>query len=166
MVACLGSGTDILSAMIDFPWEIKCPAVVKIDLKGKIRIGSSARGKPACAHVQFNIRQFADILPKLEGLLKATVVAGTVLEYSGPGVESLSCADMTAICCVGDQIGALASIFPFGNRQFDYLNATGRYEIANYAQRFAYNLVADQNAEYDQALDVVGQIMFYSHSRI
>ena len=37
----------------------------------------------------------------------------------------------------------------------DYLNATKRSEIAQYAQRFSHNLKADEGAEYDQVVEIV-----------
>jgi aconitate hydratase len=37
----------------------------------------------------------------------------------------------------------------------DYLNATKRPDIAKYAQRFAHNLRADENADYDHVIDIV-----------
>ena len=62
---------------------------------------------------------------------------------------------MATICNVGAEIGATTSVFPFNNRMVDYLNATKRSEIAQYAQRFSHNLKADQGAEYDQVIEIV-----------
>jgi len=38
---------------------------------------------------------------------------GAIVEYKGPGVESLSCTGMATICNMGAEIGATTSTFPF-----------------------------------------------------
>lgn len=65
---------------------------------------------------------------------------------------------MATICNMGAEIGATTSLFPFNHRMVDYLNATKREDIARYAQRFAYNLQADEGAEYDQNIEIVSQL--------
>jgi aconitate hydratase len=62
---------------------------------------------------------------------------------------------MATICNMGAEIGATTSMFPFNSRMADYLNATKRPDIANYATRFAHNLKADEGAEYDQVIEIV-----------
>jgi aconitate hydratase len=61
---------------------------------------------------------------------------------------------MATICNMGAEIGATTSLFPFNRRMADYLNATKRSEIAQYAQRFAHNLKADEGCEYDQNIEI------------
>jgi len=56
---------------------------------------------------------------------------------------------------MGAEIGATTSLFPFNKRMVDYLNATRRPDIANYAQRFAHNLQADEKSDYDQHIEIV-----------
>ena len=80
---------------------------------------------------------------------------GAIVEYTGPGVESLSCTGMATICNMGAEIGATTSLFPFNHRMADYLKATKRGDIAAYAQRFAHNLRPDEKAEYDQVIEIV-----------
>jgi aconitate hydratase len=92
---------------------------------------------------------------KVAGILTVKGGTGAIVEYKGPGVESLSCTGMATICNMGAEIGATTSTFPFNNRMVDYLNATKRTEIGKYAQRFAHNLKADDGAEYDQLIEIV-----------
>ena len=66
---------------------------------------------------------------------------GAIVEYHGPGVESLSCTGMGTICNMGAEIGATTSLFPFNERMAEYLVATKRSEIADYAKSFAHNLI-------------------------
>jgi aconitase A len=60
---------------------------------------------------------------------------------------------------MGAEIGATTSLFPFNRRMVDYLNATKRSEIAQYAQRFAHNLKADEGSEYDQVIEIVSNVV-------
>jgi hypothetical protein len=96
-----------------------------------------------------------DVILKVAGILTVKGGTGAIVEYRGPGVESLSCTGMATICNMGAEIGATTSLFPFNHRMVDYLNATRRPDIANYAQRFAHNLSADKDADYDQLIEIV-----------
>jgi len=89
------------------------------------------------------------------GILTVKGGTGAIVEYMGPGVESLSCTGMATICNMGAEIGATTSMFPYNERMGDYLRATKRGAIADYAKEFSHNLRADENAEYDQVIDIV-----------
>jgi aconitate hydratase len=43
---------------------------------------------------------------------------------------------MGTICNMGAEIGATTSVFPFNSRMRDYLNATGRADIAEEAAKY------------------------------
>ena len=96
-----------------------------------------------------------DVILKVAGILTVKGGTGAIVEYTGPGVESLSCTGMATICNMGAEIGATTSLFPFNHRMVDYLNATKRSDIANYAKAFQHNLQADKGAEYDQSIEIV-----------
>ena len=51
---------------------------------------------------------------------------GAIIEYHGPGAESISCTGMATICNMGAEVGATTSLFPFNHRMSTYLKATGR----------------------------------------
>jgi aconitate hydratase len=95
-----------------------------------------------------------DVILKVAGILTVKGGTGAIVEYFGEGVNSLSCTGMATICNMGAEIGATTSMFPFNSRMADYLNATKRGDIANYAQRFSHNLQADKNADYDQVISI------------
>jgi aconitate hydratase len=139
MVACGVGGADAVDVMAGLPWELKCPKVIGVNLTGKIGGWTTPK----------------DVILKVAGILTVKGGTGAIVEYRGPGVESLSCTGMATICNMGAEIGATTSLFPFNNRMVDYLNATKRPDIANYAQRFAHNLQADEGAEYDQIIEIV-----------
>ncbi|TFY75144.1 hypothetical protein EWM64_g8866 [Hericium alpestre] len=138
MVACGVGGADAVDVMADIPWELKCPKVIGINLTGKIGGWTTPK----------------DVILKVAGILTVKGGTGAIVEYKGPGVSSLSCTGMATICNMGAEIGATTSVFPFNHRMADYLNATKRSDIANYAQRFAHNLEADKNADYDQHIEI------------
>ena len=97
---------------------------------------------------------------KVAGILTVKGGTGAIVEYHGPGVESLSCTGMATICNMGAEIGATTSLFPFNKRMVDYLNATKRGDIAAYAKAFEHNLQPDKGAEYDQLIEVVRSGLF------
>ncbi|GJJ06540.1 hypothetical protein Clacol_000732 [Clathrus columnatus] len=138
MIACGVGGADAVDVMAGIPWELKCPKVIGVKLTGKIGGWTTPK----------------DVILKVAGILTVKGGTGAIVEYMGPGVESLSCTGMGTICNMGAEIGATTSLFPFNHRMTDYLNATKRPEIAKYAQQFAYNLRADDSAEYDQVIEI------------
>ena len=73
---CLGVvGADVVDVMADIPWELKCPNVIGVKLTGELSGWTSPK----------------DVILKLAGIL--TVKGGTksIIEYFGPGVDSISC---------------------------------------------------------------------------
>jgi aconitate hydratase len=96
-----------------------------------------------------------DVILKVAGILTVKGGTGAIVEYFGDGVQSLSCTGMATICNMGAEIGATTSMFPYNSRMADYLKATKRENIANYAKRFQHNLQADKGAEYDQVITIV-----------
>ncbi|KLO16647.1 aconitate hydratase [Schizopora paradoxa] len=138
MVACGVGGADAVDVMADLPWELKCPKVIGVNLTGKIGGWTTPK----------------DVILKVAGILTVKGGTGAIVEYRGPGVESLSCTGMATICNMGAEIGATTSLFPFNKRMVDYLNATKRGDIAEYAKAFEHNLQPDSGAEYDQLIDI------------
>lgn len=79
---------------------------------------------------------------------------GAIVEYTGPGVESISCTGMATICNMGAEIGATTSVFPYGARMRKYLEATGRGNIAAEADKHKNLLTPDDNAPYDKVIEI------------
>jgi len=69
---------------------------------------------------------FADVILKVADILTVKGGTGAIIEYHGPGVDSISCTGMGTICNMGAEIGATTSLFPYNSRMKDYLIATGR----------------------------------------
>jgi len=92
-----------------------------------------------------------DVILKVCDIL--TVAGGTnrVIEYFGPGTQSISCTGKGTITNMGAELGATTSIFPYDERMAIYLKATSREELADLANRHAELLRADPEVEADPA---------------
>ncbi|CED84433.1 aconitate hydratase [Phaffia rhodozyma] len=138
MIACGVGGADAVDVMADIPWELKCPKVIGVRLEGKIGGWTTPK----------------DVICKVAGILTVKGGTGAIIEYHGPGVESLSCTGMATICNMGAEIGATTSVFPYNNRMESYLEATKRGNIAKYAKAFGQNLQPDEGCEYDELITI------------
>lgn len=144
MLAIGVGGADAVDVMVGSPWELLWPRLVGVRLTGKLNGWTSGK----------------DVILKLAGML--TVAGGTnkIIEYFGPGTESLSCTAKATITNMGAELGATTSVFPFDRRMADYLRATGRAEVAKLAEGLAEHLAADaaalQNPEkhYDEVVEI------------
>jgi aconitate hydratase len=88
------------------------------------------------------------------GILTVKGGTGAIVEYHGPGVDAISATGMGTICNMGAEIGATTSVFPFNDNMYDYLVATKRKEIGDFARVYAKELKEDEGAEYDQLIEV------------
>jgi aconitate hydratase len=96
----------------------------------------------------------ADIILKVAGILTVKGGTGAIVEYHGPGIDSLSSTGMGTICNMGAEIGATTSLFPFNDSMHDYLSATKRAHIGDFARTYAKDLRPDEGAEYDQLIEI------------
>ncbi|KAJ4384464.1 Aconitate hydratase mitochondrial [Didymella sp. IMI 355093] len=138
-MAAIGvGGADAVDVMAGLPWELKAPKVIGVKLTGKLNGWTSPK----------------DIILKVAGILTVKGGTGAIVEYHGPGVESLSCTGMATICNMGAEIGATTSVFPFNDRMYDYLRATKRQHIGDFAREYAAELREDEGTEYDQLIEI------------
>nr|XP_027218300.1 aconitate hydratase, mitochondrial-like [Penaeus vannamei] len=136
---CIGvGGADAVDVMADIPWELKCPKVIGVKLTGELSGWTSPK----------------DIILKVAGILTVKGGTGAIVEYFGPGVDSISCTGMATICNMGAEIGATTSVFPYNSRMRDYLKATSREEISKLADENASMLTPDEGAPYDRIVEI------------
>ncbi len=96
-----------------------------------------------------------DVILKVAGILTVKGGTGAIVEYHGPGVDSISCTGMGTICNMGAEIGATTSVFPYNQRMKDYLEATGRSGIAGEADKFTKELLqSDEGCKYDELIEI------------
>ncbi|OQD74691.1 hypothetical protein PENDEC_c010G06872 [Penicillium decumbens] len=138
-MAAIGvGGADAVDVMAGLPWELKAPKVIGVRLTGEMSGWTTPK----------------DIILKVAGLLTVKGGTGAIIEYHGPGVNSLSCTGMGTICNMGAEIGATTSMFPFNDRMYDYLKATKRQNIGDFSREYAAQLREDEGAEYDQLVEI------------
>ena len=144
-MAAIGvGGADAVDVMVGMPWEVLWPRVLGVRLTGELSGWTSGK----------------DVILKLAGMLTVSGGTNRIVEYFGPGTESLSCTAKATVTNMGAELGATTSIFPFDSRMADYLRATERDEIATLAEGVAEHLVADPevaaNPEkyYDEIVEI------------
>uniref|UniRef100_A0A670K924 Aconitate hydratase, mitochondrial n=1 Tax=Podarcis muralis TaxID=64176 RepID=A0A670K924_PODMU len=136
---CIGvGGADAVDVMAGIPWELKCPKVIGVKLTGSLSGWSSPK----------------DVILKVAGILTVKGGTGAIIEYHGPGVDSISCTGMATICNMGAEIGATTSVFPYNSRMKTYLSKTGRAAIASLADEFQEHLKPDPGCPYDQLIEI------------
>lgn len=95
----ISKGADAVDAMAGIGWELKAPKILGVKLVGELKGWASPK----------------DVILKLAGLLTGenfpssflcnwdVVKGGTgrIVEYFGPGVQTLSCTGMATICNMG-----------------------------------------------------------------
>jgi aconitate hydratase len=144
MIAIGVGGADCGEAMAGLAWEVLDPKLIGVHLTGKLSGWTSAK----------------DVITYLCGLL--TVKGGTnkIIEYFGPGAESISATGKGTICNMGAELGATTSLFNFDDRMAAYLRATDRAEVAALAERNREHLVADREVltnpkkYYDEIVEI------------
>ena len=127
MLAIGVGGADCGEVMAGLAWEVLHPKLIGVRLTGKLSGWTSAK----------------DVITSLCGRL--TVKGGTnkIIEYFGPGAESISATGKGTICNMGAELGATTSVFPFDDRMAAYLEVTDRADIAKLARQYREHLVAD-----------------------
>ena len=126
-------GADAADVMAGLPWEVKYPTLIGVHLTGEMSGWTAPK----------------DVIIYLAGVL--TVAGGTnaIIEYFGPGVESISCTGKATITNMGAELGATGDVFPFDSRMATYLQATRRPELAELAEKYKHLLTADPEVEKD-----------------
>src|SRR5436189_1685246 len=144
-MAAIGvGGADAVDVMAGFPWEVLYPTIVGVRLTGEMSGWTAPK----------------DVILKVLGIL--TVKGGTnrIIEYFGPGAETISCTGKGTITNMGAELGATTSVFPFDEKMAAYLRMTDRKEIANLAEASREMLVADSEVEkspekyFDQIVEI------------
>ena len=131
MLAIGAGGLDVAVAMGGGAYYLTMPKVCHVVLTGELNPMVSAK----------------DVI--LEVLRRLTVKGGVgkVMEYGGPGVETLSVPMRATIANMGAELGATTTVFPSDRRTFDFFAARGRR--ADWVP-----LTADEDAEYDEEIVV------------
>ncbi len=144
MIAIGVGGADAVDVMAGLPWELKMPKLIGVKLTGKMNGWTSAK----------------DVILWVAGQLTVKGGTGAIVEYFGPGADSISATGKATICNMGAEIGATCSLFAYDDKMSAYLAATGRAEVATMADGVREHLrpdeeiYADPLKYYDEVLEL------------
>ncbi len=133
MVAIGVGGADAVDVMAGWPFNMRVPKLIGVHLKGSLSGWASAK----------------DVILKVAEVLTVKGGTGAIVEYFGPGTESISATGKATITNMGAEIGATTSLFPYDDRSAMYLKSTSREEVADLANHNAEFLRSDPEVEAD-----------------
>ncbi len=138
MVAIGVGGADAVDVMTGFPFNVRWPKVIGVKLTGTLSGWSAPK----------------DVILEVARVLTVEGGTGAIVEYFGPGADSISATGKATICNMGAEIGATCSVFGYDQNMAQYLKATGREAIAAAADTVAADLRPDDGALYDQLIEI------------
>ncbi|MBM4338664.1 MAG: aconitate hydratase [Deltaproteobacteria bacterium] len=131
MIAIGAGGLDVAIAMGGGAYYFKMPEVVLVKLKG--RLGPWVSSK--------------EIVLELLRRLTVKGGVGTIFEFGGPGVKTLSIPERATIANLGAELGATTTIFPSDEQTLEFLKAQGR-------KKEWLLFEADPDACYDEHIEI------------
>jgi aconitate hydratase len=131
MIAIGAGGLDVAVAMGGGPFYLTAPRVINVRLAGMLRPWVSAK----------------DVILTILGILTTRGNVGSVLEYTGEGIKTLSVPERATITNMGAELGVTTSIFPSNNVTRQFLKAQAR-------ENSWREIVPDPDAAYDRVIDI------------
>lgn len=131
MMAIGAGGLDVALAMAGKPFRIPYPKVIGVRLSNRLA--------PWCAA--------KDVILTMLSILTTKGNVGSIVEYFGPGVATLSVPQRATITNMGAELGVTTSVFPSDESTKRFLEAQGRGDAFS-------PLAADEDAEYDQLIEI------------
>ncbi|PKL41133.1 MAG: aconitate hydratase [Spirochaetae bacterium HGW-Spirochaetae-1] len=131
MIAMGAGGLDVAVAMGGGPFFITAPKVINVRLTGKLRPWVAAK----------------DVILKVLEILTTKGNVGCVVEYTGPGIETLSVPERATITNMGAELGVTTSVFPSDEITRTFLRAQGREQVWK-------ELLPDKDAPYERIIDI------------
>ena len=127
LLAIGAGGLDVALAMAGHPFHLRAPRIMGVKLTGSLPPWVSGK----------------DLI--LEMLRRHTVKGGVgkIIEYYGPGVETLSATDRATIGNMGAELGATSTLFPSDRRTREFMISQGRRDSW-------VELTADPDCTYDE----------------
>ena len=127
MLAIGAGGLDVAMAMAGKPYTINMPEVWGVKLTGELPDWVSAK----------------DVILTMLERHDVDGGVGQIIEYYGPGLDSLSCMDRHVIANMGTELGATSTVFPADEEVRDFLRRQGREDAFR-------EIKADADATYDE----------------
>ena len=139
MIAMGVGGMDVAVAMAGGAFYFSYPRVIRVNLTGRLQ--------PWCAA--------KDIILAMLQRLTTKGNVGTVLEYGGPGLDTLTVPERATIANMGAELGVTTSVFPSDAMTQRFFKAQARLKDWQ-------PLAPDPDAVYDQMIEVdLGTIVPY-----
>ena len=144
MIAIGVGGADAVDVMTGFPFNVRWPKLIGVHLIGELSGWSAPK----------------DVILKVAEILTVKGGTGAIVEYFGPGANTISCTGKATICNMGAEIGATTSVFAYDAAMSRYLKSTGRAAIAEAADAVAHDLRADDDvsvnptAYFDEVIEI------------
>ncbi|MGF1599708.1 MAG: aconitate hydratase [Acidimicrobiales bacterium] len=144
MIAIGVGGADAVDVMTGFPWNVRWPKMIGVHLTGELNGWSASK----------------DVILKVAEILTVKGGTGAIVEYFGPGANTISATGKATICNMGAEIGATTSLFGYDDAMARYLKSTGREATADAANAVAHHLrsddevLADPGRYFDQVIEI------------
>ena len=103
-------GIEAEAAMLGQPISMLIPEVIGVELKGKLKEGTTA----------------TDLVLTIVEILRKKGVVGKFVEFYGEGLKNLTLADRATIANMAPEYGATCGFFPVDNETLKYLKLSGR----------------------------------------
>ena len=130
-IAIGAGGLDVAASMAGEPFRLKMPKIVNVYLTGKLPDFVSAK----------------DIILEILRRIGVKGAVNKVLEYTGPGIKSLSVPERGTITNMGTETGATTSIFPsdeITKAFFEAQQRKGQWVL----------IEPDEDAVYDETIEI------------
>jgi aconitate hydratase len=105
-------GIEAEAALLGQPMSMRLPEVIGFRLHGSLPEGTTA----------------TDLVLAITEILRKRRVVGTIVEFFGDGLGSLSLPDRATLANMSPEYGSTAAMFPIDGTTLDYLRLTGRSE--------------------------------------
>ena len=122
--------TDLTSGMATGQTWFKVPSALKFNLKGELQENVSGK----------------DVILHIIGMIGVDGALYKSMEFTGPGVASLSMDDRFCICNMAIEAGGKNGIFPVDEKTIEYMEGRVNREYKVYS--------ADEDAEYDEVYEI------------
>ena len=103
-------GIEAEAAMLGQPISMLIPEVIGVELKGKLKEGTTA----------------TDLVLTIVEMLRKKGVVGKFVEFYGDGLKNLTLADRATIANMAPEYGATCGFFPVDDETLKYLELSGR----------------------------------------
>lgn len=133
MVAVGVGGADAVDVMAGGNFGLRWPKLIGVHLIGALSGWAAPK----------------DVILKVAEVLTVRGGTGAIVEYFGPGAETISATGKATVCNMGAEVGATTSLFPYDQASARYLAATERQAYVERADAVAEHLRADPEVERD-----------------